>query len=88
MSVQLRRNPQVVLQEYFVYAQSLFVPSNAEHGASKIAAAIGDPRRASMLYCLMDGHARTATELAIVADVSASTASVHLNRLKASGSSK
>lgn len=36
-----------------------------------------------MLYCLMDGHARTATELAIVADVSASTASVHLNRLKA-----
>lgn len=36
-----------------------------------------------MLYCLMDGHARTSTELAIVADVSPSTASVHLNRLKA-----
>jgi len=35
-----------------------------------------------MLHCLLDGHARTATELAIVADVSPSTASVHLNRLK------
>lgn len=36
-----------------------------------------------MLYCLMDGHARTSTELAVVADVSPSTASVHLNRLTA-----
>ena len=35
-----------------------------------------------MLYCLMDGHARTATELAVVAEVSPSTASVHLTRLK------
>ena len=35
-----------------------------------------------MLYCLMDGHARTSTELAVVAEVSPSTASVHLNRLK------
>jgi DNA-binding transcriptional ArsR family regulator len=35
-----------------------------------------------MLYCLMDGHARTSTELAIVAGVSPSTASVHLARLK------
>jgi DNA-binding transcriptional ArsR family regulator len=36
-----------------------------------------------MLFRLMDGHARTSTELAIVAEVSPSTASVHLNRLKA-----
>ncbi len=36
-----------------------------------------------MLYCLMDNHARTSTELAVVAGVSPSTASVHLNRLKA-----
>jgi DNA-binding transcriptional ArsR family regulator len=49
---------------------------------SKIAAAIGEPARARMLYCLMDGHARTSTELAIVANVSPSTASVHLYRLK------
>ncbi len=50
---------------------------------SRIAAAIGEPARARMLYCLMDGHARTSTELAIVAEVSPSTASVHLSRLKA-----
>ena len=36
-----------------------------------------------MLYSLMDGHARTSTELAVVAGVSPSTASVHLNRLTA-----
>jgi DNA-binding transcriptional ArsR family regulator len=47
-----------------------------------IAAAIGEPARARMLYCLMDGHARTSTELAMVAGVSPSTASVHLTRLK------
>jgi DNA-binding transcriptional ArsR family regulator len=35
-----------------------------------------------MLFCLMDGHARTATELAMVAEISPSTASVHLHRLK------
>lgn len=35
-----------------------------------------------MLCCLMDGHARTSTELAAVAGVSPSTASVHLTKLK------
>jgi DNA-binding transcriptional ArsR family regulator len=49
---------------------------------SGIAASIGEPARARMLYCLLDGHARTGTELAIIADVGASTASVHLARLK------
>jgi DNA-binding transcriptional ArsR family regulator len=49
---------------------------------SSIAAAIGEPARARMLYCLMDGHARTSTELAAVAGVSPSTASAHLARLK------
>jgi DNA-binding transcriptional ArsR family regulator len=49
---------------------------------SRVAAAIGEPARARMLYCLMDGHARTSTELAMVAEVSPSTASVHLDRLK------
>jgi DNA-binding transcriptional ArsR family regulator len=51
---------------------------------SSIAAAIGEPARARMLYSLLDGHARTSTELAVVADVSHSTASVHLQRLKGS----
>ena len=50
---------------------------------SKIAAAIGEPARVRILHCLLDGHARTSTELAVVAEVSPSTTSVHLNRLKA-----
>src|SRR5262245_29234040 len=49
---------------------------------SSIAAAIGEPARTRMLYCLLDGRARTSTELAVVAEVSPSTASVHLQRLK------
>jgi DNA-binding transcriptional ArsR family regulator len=53
-----------------------------ERAIARIANAIGEPARARMLFCLMDGHARTSTELAIVADVSTSTASAHLNRLK------
>src|SRR6202789_167114 len=55
---------------------------HADNAAAGIAAAIGGPPRARILYCLMDGHARTSTELAMVAEVSPSTASVHLNRLK------
>lgn len=50
-------------------------------GVSRIAAAIGEPARTRILFCLMDGHARTSTELAMVAQVTPSTASVHLNRL-------
>src|SRR5215510_1844317 len=53
-----------------------------ERAVARIAGAIGEPARARMLFCLMDGHARTSTELAVVANVSASTASAHLNRLK------
>src|SRR5580658_1676452 len=66
----------LVPQEHFVYHQTM----NVE--VSSIAAAIGEPARARMLYSLMDGRARTSTELAIVADVSPSTASVHLHRLQ------
>lgn len=56
---------------------------HAHGGVSRVAAAIGEPARARMLCCLMDGQARTSTELAIVAEVSPSTASVHLQRLAA-----
>ena len=59
--------------------------AHADGGAARIASAIGEPARARMLYCLMDGRARTATELAVVAEVSPSTASVHLTRLKTEG---
>jgi len=58
---------------------------HAEHqdiGVSQVAAAIAEPARTKMLCSLMDGHARTATELATLADVSASTASAHLAKLK------
>jgi DNA-binding transcriptional ArsR family regulator len=57
----------------------------ADAAAASIAAAIGEPARARMLYCLLDNHARTGTELAVIADVSPSTASVHLSRLKTEG---
>jgi DNA-binding transcriptional ArsR family regulator len=50
---------------------------------TSIAAAIGERARARMLYALLDGRARTGTELAAVAEVTPSTASVHLNRLQA-----
>jgi DNA-binding transcriptional ArsR family regulator len=59
--------------------------SNADAGAAGVAAAIGEPARARMLYSLLDGHARTSTELAIVAEVSPSTASAHLARLAERG---
>lgn len=54
----------------------------ADAPVSGIAAAIAEPARTRMLYCLLDGHARTSTELAIVAGISAPTASAHLARLK------
>lgn len=53
-----------------------------DDAAASIAAAIGEPARARMLYCLIDGRARTSTELAAVAEVTPSTASVHLRRLQ------
>ncbi|PQP00670.1 transcriptional regulator [Pseudomonas frederiksbergensis] len=58
---------------------------NAEQhdvGVSQVAAAIAEPARTKILCSLMDGHARTSTELAAVAEVSASTASAHLAKLK------
>ncbi|TWC56049.1 ArsR family transcriptional regulator [Pseudomonas sp. SJZ080] len=51
-------------------------------GVSQVAAAIAEPARTRILCSLMDGHARTSTELAAIAEVSASTASAHLAKLK------
>lgn len=75
----------MVRRQRFVYDQSMDAEFSAETAASRIAAAIGEPARARMLYCLLDGHARTSTELALVAEVSPSTASVHLAHLKDRG---
>jgi DNA-binding transcriptional ArsR family regulator len=55
---------------------------NAE---AEIAACIGEPVRARMLYSLLDGRARTSTELGLIGEISPSTASVHLGRLTRSG---
>ena len=69
----------LVGQAHFVYYRSMNV---VDLNVVQIAAAIGEPARARMLFCLMDGHARTSTELAVVAGVSPSTASVHLQKLR------
>lgn len=54
---------------------------DADTGIAAIAAAIAEPARARMLCALLDGRARTATELSAVGEVAASTASAHLAKL-------
>jgi DNA-binding transcriptional ArsR family regulator len=49
---------------------------------ASIAALVGDPSRGRMLSALMDGRALTATELALEAGVTPSTASSHLAQLE------
>jgi DNA-binding transcriptional ArsR family regulator len=56
--------------------------TTVDRRAALIASAIAVPSRARMLYSLSDGRARTSTELAILADITPSTASVHLKRLE------
>ncbi|AUO24758.1 MULTISPECIES: helix-turn-helix transcriptional regulator [Pseudomonas] len=58
---------------------------NDDSDLSRVAGAIAEPARTRMLCALMDGHARTSTEMAVIAEVSASTASAHLARLKDDG---
>lgn len=64
----------------FDYRKSMDAESD-DAPIAGIAAAIAEPARARMLCRLLDGHARTSTELASVAGVSPSTASVHLAKL-------
>lgn len=52
---------------------------------SRVAALVGDPARANMLSALMSGAALTASELALEAGVTPSTASSHLARLSDGG---
>lgn len=66
----------------FAYDANVDDP-HADEVVASIAAAIGERARARILYCLCDGHARTSTELSVVAGVSPSTTSVHLDRLRA-----
>lgn len=57
------------------------VEEQRDSAVAGIASAIGEPARARMLCALLDGRARTSTELAMVAGVTPSTASVHLHQL-------
>ena len=61
--------------------------SRARHfpGLSRIGALIADPGRAAMLWSLMDGTARPAGELTMIAGLSPSAASGHLARLTEGG---
>lgn len=52
---------------------------------SRTAALIGDPARAHMLVALIDGGARTVSELAAEAGVGLPTASAHLAKLQVGG---
>lgn len=72
----------VALRGHFVYHKSVNAERTPEMGIARIAAAIGEPARVRILYSLLDGRARTSTELAVIGGVSPSTASVHLHRLE------
>jgi DNA-binding transcriptional ArsR family regulator len=54
-----------------------------DQAVSSIAIAIGESARTRMLLYLVDGLARTSTELAVIGEVSPPTASAHLSRLRA-----
>ena len=52
---------------------------------SQIATLLADPKRSAMMWALMDGSARQTEDLALLAGLSASSASAHLGRLSAGG---
>ncbi|WDD93423.1 ArsR family transcriptional regulator [Burkholderia sp. FERM BP-3421] len=54
-------------------------------GLSRLGALLADPGRAAMLWSLMDGSARPAGELTLIAGLSPSAASAHLARLADGG---
>lgn len=58
---------------------------DVEEQFSQLASLIGEPARARMLWNLLDGRAFTATELAMMAEVSPQSASMHLNKLVKAG---
>jgi DNA-binding transcriptional ArsR family regulator len=59
------------------------VPVDTDAAIARLAALMGEPTRARILVSLLDGRARTGTELGAIAEVGASTVSVHLQRLAA-----
>src|SRR5882724_8845170 len=49
----------VAKRQHFAYHQSMNATGTRDAVISRIAAAIGEPARVRMLYCLLDGRART-----------------------------
>jgi DNA-binding transcriptional ArsR family regulator len=58
-------------------------PLDTDAAIATLAAVMGEPTRARILVSLLDGRARTGTELGAIAEVGASTVSAHLQRLAA-----
>lgn len=56
-----------------------------EEQFKKIAALIGDPVRATILWSLMDGRSMSASELAVTSDTSPQNMSMHLSKLLNAG---
>jgi DNA-binding transcriptional ArsR family regulator len=52
-----------------------------QHDLGSMAALIGDPVRANILWALLDGRAYTASELAVTVDTSPQNLSMHLSKL-------
>ncbi|SQG00537.1 regulatory protein ArsR [Paucimonas lemoignei] len=52
---------------------------------SHIASLLADPKRSAMIWALMDGTARSANELALLAGLTTSSAGAHLTRLATGG---
>jgi DNA-binding transcriptional ArsR family regulator len=69
-------------ESYLVRNRTMNAAVSEDALLSGIAMAIGEPARMRILLSLLDGHARTSTELAAIAEVNPSTASAHLNRLR------
>ncbi len=68
-------------QKCFIYHLTM----NVKQDLAEIAALIGEPTRVVMLWSLLGGQARPASELAFYANVSAQNASAHLARLVEAG---
>jgi DNA-binding transcriptional ArsR family regulator len=58
---------------------------NTTYPIASVAELIGEPARAAMLVAVLDGRSLTAGELALIANVSAQSASAHLSKMITGG---
>jgi DNA-binding transcriptional ArsR family regulator len=69
------------MRKCFIYHLTMHVTDDL----TKVAMLIGEPARVVMLWSLLDGQSRPASELAFCANISAQNASAHLARLVEAG---